>query len=82
MVCSRIAKRSAMTKLEQAFEEASKLPKDEQEILGKWILQELVAERQWRRSFDAASDRLSTLADEALDEFESGRTEELDPDKL
>ena len=71
-----------MTKLEQAFEEASKLPKDEQETLGKWILQELVAEKQWRHSLDASSDRLSALADEALDEFEEGRTHKLDPDKL
>jgi hypothetical protein len=69
--------------LQQAFEKASKLSEDEQERFGQWILEEL-SEREWDRLFaDPRSKQvLKRLADEAHQEYLSGETEELDPDKL
>jgi hypothetical protein len=72
-----------MTKLlKKAFEEASKLPEDEQDALGRVLLDELVAERRWEELFVGSGDLLAELADEVLAEHRSGRTEKLDPEKL
>lgn len=72
-----------MTKrLERAFEEASKLPRDEQDALAQWILAELSSERRWRRLLDRSKDELAELANEALTDYRDGGTEELDPEKL
>ena len=41
-----------MTKLlEKAFEKASKLPEAEQNVIAKWLLEELEIERNWEKSF-------------------------------
>ncbi len=72
-----------MTKLlERAFEEASKLPGDEQDALGNMLLEELASERRWEDLFAGSHDLLAELADEALEEHRAGRTEKLDPEKL
>ena len=72
-----------MTKLlEKAFEEASKLPNIEQNALAKWLLEELEAERKWKKSFSESEDILDRLAEEALEEHQQGKTKPLDIDKL
>ncbi len=68
--------------LEQAVDELSKLPENEQEAVGAWILSELESERRWDDLFACSADRLSELADEAIREDEAGLTLVLDPDKL
>ena len=68
--------------LKKAFDEASKLPKDEQESLAKLVLEEIKSERRWDQAFSSSAERLSELADEALDEDRRGETEELKPEKL
>ena len=68
--------------LKKAFDEASKLPEDEQDSLAKLVLEEIVSERRWDEAFANTADRLSELADEAVDEDSNGRTEELEPDRL
>ncbi len=41
-----------MTKLlEKAFEEASRLPEIEQNILAKWVLDELHSDKVWTKTF-------------------------------
>jgi hypothetical protein len=70
-----------MTKLETAFAEAAKLPPSEQEALAEWILRELAAERKWATAFANSQEALEHLADEALEEHRSGRSEPLDPDR-
>ena len=52
--------------LEKAFEEASKLPEFEQNVLAKWLMEELEAERKWDKAFAESEDILDVLADEAL----------------
>ncbi len=72
-----------MTKLlEKAFEEASRLPEDEQNALARALLEELASERRWDELFASSGDLLSQLAEEALKDHRAGRTEELDPKKL
>lgn len=72
-----------MTKLlEKAFENASKLPETEQNVLAKWLLEELKAERKWDQAFAESEDILCRLADEALEAHRQGKTTPLDVDKL
>ena len=72
-----------MTKLlEEAFEEATKLPEGEQDALARLMLGELNSESEWNRRFHASAPKLSSLAKAAVEEYRAGRTEELDPDKL
>jgi len=69
-------------RLEQAFEEASKLPPKEQDVLGDWLLAELRSETRWARLFAGSQEGLSALAAEALSEHRRGETRELDPDEM
>jgi len=65
-----------MTKaLQDAFREA------EQDQLAAAIRAEIEAETAWDAGLANSSDALATLADEALAEHRSGRTQPLDPDK-
>ncbi len=72
-----------MTKLlEKAFAAAATLPKDELDALAQWLLAELASERRWDEAFRDSQRALGTLANEALEEYRSGRTRKLDSDKL
>jgi hypothetical protein len=64
--------------LERAFAAASKLPDPEQDAFASLLLAELDSERRWAESFAASQDQLSSLADEALREFEAGQTQPMD----
>lgn len=68
--------------LKKAFEQASKLPVEEQDALARTLLEDLESEERWDGAFGATGDLLSELADEALSEHRSGGTEPLDPDRL
>ena len=68
--------------LEKAFKDASRLPDIEQNVLAKWLLEELEAERKWDRAFAGSEDILSQLADEAIEAHRQGKTTPLDIDKL
>ena len=68
--------------LKKAFEEASKLPEIEQNILAKWLINELESEKKWEKMFAESEDILDKLADEALAEHAQRKTKPLDIDKL
>ncbi len=71
-----------MTKtLQQAFEEASKLPEQQQELIASIILGELDSERRWDELFAKSPDLLARMADEALEEDRQGKTLPLDIDR-
>ncbi|MBN2493248.1 MAG: hypothetical protein JXR96_01550 [Deltaproteobacteria bacterium] len=53
--------------LKKAFEEASKLPDEEQDEFARFVLEEIASERRWSEAFERTADRLEELADEALD---------------
>ncbi len=68
--------------LEQAFEEASKLSELEQNVLARWLIDEIISERRWEKAFAESEDVLDKLADEALEEYEQGKTKPRDVDRL
>ena len=68
-----------MTKLlEQAFSAASKLSEEEQDAIATLIMEELASERQWAEAFSKSQDELAKLAEEALEEFRTGKTKPCD----
>ncbi|WPD24627.1 MAG: hypothetical protein SD837_08705 [Candidatus Electrothrix scaldis] len=72
-----------MTKLlEHAFQEASKLPDTQQNMIARLLLDELLAEKKWDSLFAESEDFLADLADEALKEYRAGKTKPLDLDSL
>ncbi|MEA1901723.1 MAG: hypothetical protein U9N47_13395 [Thermodesulfobacteriota bacterium] len=72
-----------MTKLlENAFNEASKLPEIEQNVIGRWLLDEIKADKKWEKLFAESEDVLEQLAQEALMEYKKGNTKDLDINKL
>jgi hypothetical protein len=68
--------------LEKAFEKASKLPEAEQNVIAKWLLEELEIERNWEKSFSESEDVLDYLVKETIDTYEKGKTNKLDVNKL
>jgi hypothetical protein len=68
--------------LNEAFQEASKLPDMQQNIIARWLLDELLAEKKWDSLFAESEDFLANLADEALSEHRTGNTEPLNLDAL
>ncbi len=68
--------------LNQAFQEASKLPDVQQNIIARWLLDELLAEKKWDSLFAESGDFLASLADEALREHCAGKTKPLNLDDL
>ncbi len=68
--------------LNHAFQEASKLSVDEQDAVGRWLLQELAAERHWAKLLASSQENLDLLGKAALKEHKRGRTRVLDPDTL
>jgi hypothetical protein len=72
-----------MTKLlEQAFAEAAKLSEAEQDLLASRLLAELAAEDDFDRTIAGSSDKLASLAREALAEHRAGQSQDLDPEQL
>ncbi len=58
--------------LEQAIEEAHKLPEQEQEAIGAWLLAEIESERRWDDLFSRPSAAIERMAAEALEEHRAG----------
>ena len=68
-----------MTKLlEKAIAATEKLSEAEQDTIATVILEELADEERWEQSFAHFRNQLSTLAKEALAEYNAGRTKPLD----
>lgn len=66
--------------LDKAFNEAAKLPPQEQDMIAGYILDELQSEGQWQQQFEGSQDALASLAGEALKEHKAGLTKDLDLD--
>jgi hypothetical protein len=66
--------------LRKAFEKLqSELREDEQDELGRYLLQLVESdERAWMAQFKASEDTLANLADRWLAEYQKGETELLD----
>ncbi len=68
--------------LEKAFDEASKLTPEEQNVLARRLLEELAMEDRWSEALDRSPQTLEALADEALSDHEAGETRPLDASDL
>ena len=68
--------------LNAAIEKLAALPADEQDRVGRWLLDELADEDQWKERFDASQDALATLATEARAARSAGKTIDVDPNDL
>jgi len=60
--------------LEKAVKKVSKLTTNEQDEIAKIILDELEDEDVWYKKFKNTQTNLSVLADEAREEYNSGKT--------
>ena len=60
--------------LQKAFEEASKLPPEEQDAFANMLLAELQSERRWDELFAKSQDMLKAMAEKALRDFAQGKT--------
>jgi hypothetical protein len=70
-----------MTKLlQKAFEEASRLPEEDQDSFAEALLSDLASEKRWAASFAKSQDKLAVLAKEALIEFKQGKTKRIEED--
>ena len=63
--------------LKNAFAKAAKLPKGEQNVFARWVLEELASEKRWDKVFGDSHRKLNSLADEALKEHAKGKTKPL-----
>ena len=54
----------------------------QQNMIARWVLDELLAEKKWDSLFAESEDFLADLADEALKEHRAGKTKPLDFDAL
>lgn len=63
-----------ISELKKAIEKAEKLSEDKQRIIADLIINEI----GWDDSFKQSQDKLSILAEEALEEYKKGKTKPLD----
>ena len=68
--------------LNAAIEKLAALPAEEQDRVGRWLLDELADEEQWKRRFDASQDPLAKLAEEARAAGAARDISDIDPDNL
>ena len=63
-----------ISELRKAVEKAEQLSEEDQKIIADIILTEI----SWDQSFKKSSEKLSSLAGEALEEYKKGKTKSLD----
>jgi hypothetical protein len=68
--------------LSDAFEKASQLPEDLQDELARILLDELTWEKSWDGTISRSSSKLDEMAEDALKDYQAGRTNEMGFDEL
>ncbi len=64
-----------MTKLlEKTFNKVSKLPEFDQNIIAKWVLDEIESDEKWNKLFAKSENLLADLALDALAEDAHGKS--------
>lgn len=59
------------TQLEKVFHKISKLPDIEQNIVAKWIEEEIEIEKKWEKLFAKSENVLNKLSDDAIKEYKN-----------
>lgn len=68
--------------LEQAIEHLKSLDADRQDAIATLIMEELEDEAKWDATFAGSQSLLADLADEAMAEYNAGKTQVLNPETL
>jgi hypothetical protein len=68
--------------LQHAFQLASALPEDCQEMLAAILLEEMESDQKWDRLFAESQDALEKMSEKAMEEHRLGKTRKLDLDAL
>ncbi|MCK4605273.1 MAG: hypothetical protein KAU41_11405 [Deltaproteobacteria bacterium] len=68
--------------LSKAFEQAVKLPQTLQDEIAEQLLEDIEGELKWDETLAKSHDKLAKLADQALKEFKTGRTQKMGFDEL
>ena len=68
--------------LQAAFEKASALPAEVQELLAKELIEEIEWETRWDRTLADSQPLLDQLTEKAMREYREGRTEKKGFDEL
>ena len=68
--------------LDKTIEQVKQLPKDRQDAIAAFILEEIEDEARWDAAFAKSPEVLERLAEEAEAEDQQGQTEDLNPDAL
>ncbi len=68
--------------LSKAFEQAVKLPQTLQNEIAEQLLEDIEGELKWDETLAKSHDKLAKLADQALKEFKTGRTQKMGFDEL
>lgn len=72
-----------MTKLmKMAVKALRSLPEDRQEVLARFLLNEIEEDARWEATTTRHGDRVDQLVTKVLEADDRGRTELLDPDQL
>ena len=70
------------TLLTEAFQKAAALPDETQDQLAQEIITEIEWENRWNKSLSESGDKLDLLAENAINEYMSGNTQEMGFDEL
>jgi len=68
--------------LDAAIAKLAALTPEEQDRVGRWLLDELADEEQWTQRFEASHGALTKLSAEARADRAAGQTTDIDPDNL
>lgn len=63
--------------LKQAFAKVAELPEVEQNVIARWMLEELASGKRWEKSFAKSEVLLRKLASDALKEHKQRKTKPL-----
>jgi len=67
--------------LQNALNQVSALPPEEQDAVASLILDEIESEKRWDELFAGSQGQLSRLAEEAIADYRAGKTTPLDPER-
>jgi hypothetical protein len=65
-------------RLKQAFEQAAKLPPEQQKDFAEFVLAELANQSDWDQSFASSQAALAQMAQKAENEHKAGKTRPLE----
>ena len=66
------------TLLKKAFDVASSLPPERQDVIARLVLAEIEDDKRWDEAFAGSQDKLADMAAEAIAEDKAGKTRSME----